>query len=122
MNDGLFVPGAWQCQKCDFRLMKNILSATTGDVHADTSTPENCANCDVPLWRVTWEADCREAWQHLEEEMEKTRRLTKVLKEIAYWRRDAHAHDDDCGHFRRSFGGGDVAQIERIARAAIDPL
>ncbi|WP_300009615.1 hypothetical protein [uncultured Roseobacter sp.] len=75
----LYVPGEWRCAKCDFRLTKNFLSASTGTVHADTSTPEKCPNCDVPMWRVSWEEDCRDAWHFLEREMVRTRQLEKQL-------------------------------------------
>lgn len=53
-DQDVYVPGILRCAKCEFQLVRSILSASTGDVRPGTSETEPCPNGCGPLWPVTW--------------------------------------------------------------------
>lgn len=56
----VYVPGAWQCPKCKLRIVRTIMSAATGEMHANEET-EPCPNGCGPLWRISERGDRKEA-------------------------------------------------------------
>lgn len=66
VDTDVYVPGFWQCAKCEFSLVQSSLNANTGNVSAADNTGENCPNCDVPLWRVSWKDHAKEAHERLD--------------------------------------------------------
>lgn len=54
-------PGVMRCAKCEFRLIRNVLFAQSGNIGAGTSETEPCPNGCGPLWPVTWQDECQAA-------------------------------------------------------------
>lgn len=54
----LYRPGVLRCAKCNFRLISSVLNADTGAIYAQETT-EHCPNDGAPMWRVSWEEECR---------------------------------------------------------------
>lgn len=76
-----YVPGVWQCAKCDFRLVQSNLNALDGTVTANDKPGEKCPNCDVPLWRVSWKQDAIEATNRMGQYFDETQALKAQLAE-----------------------------------------
>jgi hypothetical protein len=53
-REKIFVPGHWECPKCQFYLVTTTLDASSGGFAADNK-PQMCANGCGPMWRVTHE-------------------------------------------------------------------
>lgn len=66
----LFRPGVLRCAKCGFRLVSNWLNASDGTV-SPRETTEHCPNDGAPMWRVTWEEECRESDKCWEQQVER---------------------------------------------------
>ena len=62
MNDApsLYRPGVLRCAKCGFRLISSTLHVHSGAI-TPRETTEHCPNDGAPMWRVSWEEECREA-------------------------------------------------------------
>jgi len=56
----LYRPGVLRCAKCEFRLISSTLDAATGNIYA-RETMEYCPNDGAPMWRVSWEEECKAA-------------------------------------------------------------
>lgn len=78
----VFVPGMHKCAKCQFVLISNYISASTGNVWAKDD-PEQCPNCDVPLWRVTERDAGNEVIERANEYLERAVRAEEALKPFA---------------------------------------
>jgi hypothetical protein len=66
----VYCPGTLRCAKCDFRLVKTTLNVSDGNAYANNE-PDQCPNCDVPMWRVTWEGEARDAYKVAESQMDR---------------------------------------------------
>lgn len=66
----LYRPGVLCCAKCSFRLITSTLDAATGAVYARDTT-EQCPNDGAPMWRVSWEQECREAEAEWEKQVQR---------------------------------------------------
>lgn len=64
----VYCPGVLRCAKCDFRLIKTTLNLADGEAYANNE-PDRCPNCDVPMWRVTWKDEAKEAYAVAESQM-----------------------------------------------------
>ena len=64
------VPGVLTCAKCSFRLVKTTLNVVDGNAYANND-PDSCPNCHVPMWRVSWEQEAREAYAVVEKQVER---------------------------------------------------
>lgn len=61
----IYRPGVLRCAKCGFRLVSSTLNAVDGTVRPRDTT-EHCPNHGAPMWRVSWEEECRasdECWE-----------------------------------------------------------
>lgn len=67
----VFRPGVMRCAKCQFRLIRNVLYAQTGDIGVGTSETEPCPNGCGPLWPVTWKDECKEADRCWDQQVER---------------------------------------------------
>ena len=50
----VYLPGHWECKKCDFYLVSTNLHAVSGNFSANDK-PHDCLNGCGPMWRVTHE-------------------------------------------------------------------
>ena len=75
----VYVPGAWQCPKCKLRIVRTIMSAATGEMHANEET-EPCPNGCGPLWRISERDDRKEAQRSFIDQCDE---LTKAKARIA---------------------------------------
>lgn len=66
----LYRPGVLRCAKCDFRLVSNFLNAATGEGSINDTTA-NCPNDGAPMWRVSWEEECRESDKCWEQQVDR---------------------------------------------------
>jgi hypothetical protein len=78
--DTIFVPGAFACEVCDFRLTASFLNARDGSVTANNEHDEDCPNCSVPMTRVTWEQEARDAFKTAESQMNRAIEAETQLK------------------------------------------
>lgn len=67
----VFRPGVMRCAKCQFRLIRNVLYAQTGNIGVGTSETEPCPNGCGPLWPVTWKDECKEADKCWDQQVER---------------------------------------------------
>lgn len=70
MQDLIYCPGVLRCAKCDFRLIKTTLCIRDGNAYANND-PDTCPNCNVPMWRVTWEDEAKDAYKTTESQMDR---------------------------------------------------
>lgn len=76
----VFVPGVLRCAKCEFRLVKTTLNIANGTASANNE-PDTCPNCNVPMWRLSWEDEAREAYKVAESQMDRAIAAEQKLKE-----------------------------------------
>lgn len=74
----LLAPGVLRCAKCDFRLIKTTL--TPAGAFAN-NTPDTCPNCNVPMWRISWEDEAKEAFRVAESQMNRALEAEAQLAE-----------------------------------------
>lgn len=83
----LFVHGALRCAKCNFRLTKTVLTPSGAFANDE---PDTCPNCNVPMWRVTWEDEAKEAYKVAESQMDRALSAEAACRdkdvEIEGWR------------------------------------
>ncbi|ANM12090.1 hypothetical protein [Rhizobium sp. N324] len=88
-----FVPGAWRCPKCNFRLLQSNLNAADGTVTARDTPGDKCPNCAAPLWRVSWKDEAQENLSIAENQLERAlaaeRKLAEALEVIRPFAREA---------------------------------
>ncbi len=77
MSDEVYVPGVARCPKCEFRLVKTVLSAVDGSAGAGEVVGEKCPNCDVPLWRVSWKDEAQEYAAICDQQIERAEKFQK---------------------------------------------
>jgi hypothetical protein len=53
MKQEKYVPGHWECKKCEFYLVSKILYVQSGSIGSNDS-PNQCANGCGPMWRISW--------------------------------------------------------------------
>lgn len=75
----IYVPGTWQCPKCNFVLVQSNLNAADGSVTARDEPGDKCPNCDSPLWRVSWKDQAKEMCGRAMQEFERSLELQKAL-------------------------------------------
>ena len=75
------IPGELKCAKCDFVLIKTSLNVSLGSMTADNS-PDNCLNCDVPMWRVSWKGRAEESMNLVEEQSLKMQTLQAEIEKL----------------------------------------
>lgn len=78
-----FVPGAWRCPKCNFRLLQSNLNAADGTVTARDTPGDKCPNCDGPLWRISWKDEAQENLSLAENQLERALAAEVKLAEAA---------------------------------------
>ena len=66
MQGLIYCPGVLRCAKCDFRLIKTTLTPAGAFANEE---PDRCPNCNVPMWRVTWQDEAKEAYKVAESQM-----------------------------------------------------
>lgn len=76
-----FVPGVLNCAKCDFRLVKTTLNVADGEAYANND-PDTCPNCNVPMWRVSWEQEARNAYKVAESQMNRALAAERALADV----------------------------------------
>ncbi len=72
---GDIVPGVLSCALCKFRLIKTTLTPRGAFANDE---PDRCPNCDVPMWRVTWREEAKEAYAVAETQMERALRAERA--------------------------------------------
>lgn len=87
----MHVPGVLTCAMCSFRLVKTTLNVATGSAYANNE-PDQCPNCRVPMWRVSWEAEAKEAYSVAESQMERALSAEKARDRLATALKSAVAH------------------------------
>ena len=56
---GLYIPGAWHCEKCTFSLSLSLLHAKSGNISPNLSHEAPvCPNDGAPMIRETWQHRC----------------------------------------------------------------
>lgn len=75
-----WVPGAFECSQCMFRLQSNTFNANSGNVGPDRKAqPEPCPNeCGGTMRRVTWQQSAEEASQRAMQEIRRVRQLEEA--------------------------------------------
>ena len=76
MQGLIYCPGVLRCAKCDFRLIKTTLTPAGAFANEE---PDSCPNCNVPMWRVTWQDEAHEAYRVAESQMERALGAEKNL-------------------------------------------
>jgi hypothetical protein len=76
MQGLIYCPGVLRCAKCDFRLIKTTLTPAGAFANEE---PDSCPNCNVPMWRVTWQDEAHEAYRVAESQMERALGAEKKL-------------------------------------------
>lgn len=89
----LYRPGVLRCAKCGFRLVSNVLNAATGNVHVHDTTA-NCPNDGAPMWRVSWEEECRESDRCWEQQVERAVAAEEALARAGELARSALLADE----------------------------
>ncbi|HQT62795.1 hypothetical protein [Acidiphilium sp.] len=129
----VYVPGVWQCAKCNFELIQSNLNARDGTVTARDTPGEKCPNCNSPLWRVTERerhhqmyAACERWWQEKQDavtraklvEAENARLRDMLIADKIYACTECNAH----GQFKKqpNCDGCTAAVDDRIAAALGD--
>lgn len=52
LHELVYVPGAFRCAKCNFRLIATTLNVAVGAAYANNA-PQDCPNGCGPLWRIS---------------------------------------------------------------------
>lgn len=60
LRELVYVPGQWRCAKCNLTITRTVMSAATGQMHADHE-PASCPNGCGPLWQITERDERRDA-------------------------------------------------------------
>lgn len=76
MQGLIYCPGVLRCAKCDFRLIKTTLTPAGAFANEE---PDTCPNCNVPMWRVTWQDETKEAYRTAESQMDRAIEAEKAL-------------------------------------------
>jgi len=76
MQGLIYCPGVLRCAKCDFRLIKTTL--TPAGAFANNE-PDTCPNCNVPMWRVTWQDEAHDAYKTAESQVARALEAEKAL-------------------------------------------
>ena len=84
MRGLIYVPGAWRCAKCEFRLIQSNLNALDGTVTARDEPGDRCPNDGSPLWRVTYRDDVADAYGRWEEQVNRATAAEKALASLPH--------------------------------------
>lgn len=76
MQGLIYCPGVLRCAKCDFRLIKTILTPAGAFANEE---PDSCPNCDAPMWRVTWQDEAKDAYKTAESQMNRALEAERAL-------------------------------------------
>lgn len=84
LADSPYVPGQWECQRCNFLLSKSYLLVPSLSTSANTDpAAEDCPNCNIPLHRVRYDLALQGAIHRfvtLADDMEKLLQESERLK------------------------------------------
>jgi len=95
------VPGAMRCAKCNFRLQRNVIYTSTGNIGAGTSETEPCPNGCGPLWPITWKEDAIESAEQAEKWFLE---IIELKKQLSALQSHAPAHDAvDLAELKRDY-------------------
>ncbi len=82
-EDLIYVPGAWFCPNCPFRLQKNTIFAQTGEIGVNRdATSEACPNDGTTMQKVTWKKDAIESNEFVGKLMKENRELRDQLESL----------------------------------------
>jgi hypothetical protein len=87
----VYVPGLWQCAKCNFQLVQSNLNVGDGTITARDTPGDKCPNCNGPLWRVAYRDAYREMMAAAEAQCMEVLRLRQALG--AHIQADAYRDD-----------------------------
>lgn len=105
----LYRPGVLRCAKCGFRLVSSILHANTGSISPNDKT-ENCPNDGAPMWRISWEEDCREADRLWSEQYERAAAAEAALAQAREALEKIAALDRHSGASLRDRAASEIAR------------
>jgi hypothetical protein len=93
----IYVPGSWECPKCNFQLTKSIMAVLSGSIVPDLAKAETCPNDGETMQRATWKKDAIRLSDRLCVEIPKLRdtedRLAAAERELAELRKDKERLD-----------------------------
>lgn len=93
LRELVYVPGQWRCAKCNLTITRTVMSAATGQMHADHE-PASCPNGCGPLWQITERDKRRDAQRSFLDQFDE---LAKAKARIAELEASLANHFADTG-------------------------
>jgi len=75
----LYAPGEFECGKCGFVLTKLTMNMGSGTITTDNKNDTKCPNCDVIMWRVTWQSVAEKGMASIDELFEDNKNKSAQL-------------------------------------------
>ena len=110
MRGLIYCPGVLRCAKCDFRLIKTTLTPNGASVNEE---PDTCPNCNVPMWRVTWQDEAKDAYKTAESQMDRALEAEKALSA-----QQAAGEAEAVGRARKLYEAVEAGQFDALDAAA----
>ncbi|MCP3730401.1 hypothetical protein M9978_08160 [Sphingomonas sp. MG17] len=116
MRSLIYCPGVLRCAKCDFRLTKTTLTPVGAFANEE---PDSCPNCNVPMWRTTWQDEARDAYKTAESQMD---RAIDAEGKLAALDTQPQAPSEESARevLARHFGVSDDGILTPIIRAMLE--
>lgn len=79
----MYVPGLWHCRTCGFVQARSILSAATGEIHANPEIyTEPCPNDGDVMFPMTWKEQCGKADAAFETQLARALKAEEALAKV----------------------------------------
>ena len=92
----IYAPGQWECPKCKFYQVMNILAVNQGMVAADTKIADPCPNDGELMRRVTWKEICASQDKFCKDKAEENYSLRAKVEELELGIKKYAMHGEDC--------------------------
>ena len=76
----LYIPGEFKCGKCGFELIQSSINMGSGAVTTDNKNDTKCLNCNVIMWRVTWQSVAEKGMASIDELFEDNKNKAAQLE------------------------------------------
>ena len=77
----LYIPGEFKCGKCGFELIQSSINMGSGAVTTDNKNDTKCLNCNVIMWRVTWQSVAEKGMASIDELFEDNKNKAAQLEQ-----------------------------------------
>lgn len=82
LNELVFLPGNFICEKCNFILIKSTLYTLNGIMTSDNELGDTCPNCETILRRMTWKEAYSDIYKICENQINRSAALASLCAEL----------------------------------------